>query len=256
MDDARELMRRARRIAVARVIDDQRAPDEQLGLHAHPGTTLVIALAGVVRVERARGRVDLLAGEAAVVTAGTWHHHADVRRGSACLMIGAVPRSLELLVQSGGLWWAGVSAREPGTSRLERLPRAGEGERVRLAQALAGEALRATPLSPVPPAVRRMLSYLRRNRLRRIGAADVVHASGLGRTYAHALFRAHVGLGIKQALTRDRLLIARALLRTPLRVDDIARRCGFADLRDLARCCRREFGAGPRRLRALAREQG
>jgi AraC-like DNA-binding protein len=219
------------------------------GFEAHPTPTLIAALAGVVRIEPAiGGAIDLQPGSAMVIAPGTGHRHTPLRAGAAGYDQGFIRgRSDIVLVVGGRRWWVTIPA-EPSRALAERLFTARDGD---VRRRLAGELMTqftdslafALPEPPLP--ARRMIEYLRAHRYRPIRAEDVARASGLGRCRAFALFRTHFGETPGSMLARDRIALARHLLREGASVAECARRAGFSSPDHLGRAFRRIHGASP-----------
>lgn len=214
----------------------------------HTVPTLIACLRGVVRVECVGKNLDLNAGEAALIAPGTWHRHAALKAGSACLGQGfMLGRSDMELSVPGKAWWLAIPE-HPSRELLTKACASDARSRLTLVrEALGG--LRdgsARPVRPMPAAVQRMWLYLRRERLSPITAADVLRASGLGATRAHLLFRAYFDATPHRLLTRHRLEFACHLLGEGDAVGSVASRCGFRNRRQFTAAFRAAFAASPR----------
>lgn len=218
----------------------------------HTVPTLVAALAGVVRVELPGGRpLDLGAGEVALIVPGARHRHARLRSGSAGLFQGFMLGHSDIELMLPDRTWSLAIPEAPARGLLERACLPGCGERQRLAQvrdalaALAGS--RASPLTPMPEAVKRMWLFLRRVRLSPISAAELLRASGLAPTRAHLLFRGYFHETPHRLLTRHRLDYACHLLASGAgSVAQVAAACGFRSRRHLTAAFRSAHGVSPR----------
>lgn len=213
--------------------------------HRHTVPTLVSCLAGVVRVRSGFGAVDLHPGEVLVVAPGVWHRHEPVRPGSTAIGMGSMGSWADLVLQeSDNVVWGRLPV-EPARNLLARVLAAESGaDRVRgcrdLARQLTSE--QVEPLTFPHPAVERMLARLWTRLDRGIGAADLVAASGLGRSQAYALFTNALGMSPKQAVAEARWQLAQHLLAAACPVDAVVRACGYSDRRAMARIHRRHAG--------------
>jgi AraC-like DNA-binding protein/quercetin dioxygenase-like cupin family protein len=221
--------------------------------HAHTTPTWVVCLEGVLRIETgATSALDLNVGDAAVIAAGAWHHHSGLVRGAASygqgFMLGA--SDVRMATRERG-WWMTVPL-QPSRELIAAMLVAAEARRSRLARELLAHVTDtcATPVEPMSPPVRRMWSFLCTHRHRPVSAADVVQASGLGLSRAHALFKGYFRETPKQALLRSRLELARQLLAEGVMIADIAARSGFRGRADFTRSFRRAFGHPPSRWRS------
>jgi AraC-like DNA-binding protein len=212
------------------------------GQHRHTIPTLVSCLSGVIRVRARQGAVDLRPGDALVIAPGVWHRHEPVRAGSAALGMGSVgPWSDIALLDGVADIWGRLPA-EPARGLLVRLLLASsEGERLRLLRELATQLVseRVEPLAFPHPAVGRMLGKLWTRLDRGITAADLVSASGLGRSQAYALFTQALGISPKRAVEQSRRDLATHLLAAGCAIDEVVRACGYVDRRAMARIHRR-----------------
>jgi AraC-like DNA-binding protein len=241
----------ARGVRQVAVLSSERArlrPDEAMHVHAVP--TIEAALAGVVRIELgAREVIDLHPGEVLIVGAGVWHRHADLRAGSVSFHQGFLRQVSDLRIVSREASWQATIPLQPSRALADRLLTARSPEQRRaLAAELLGlfETQRPTEVPPPHPAVERMWKFMRQNRHLPIRAADVVRSSGVGPSRAHALFLREFGETPKQALLRDRLLLARAVLAAGGSIAEAATRCGFSGSADLSRAFRRRYRLSPR----------
>lgn len=218
------------------------------GGEVHIVPTLVAALAGVVRIQTSRTKVDLHPGEAALIPPGVSHEHAPLKPGAASLAQGfLLGRSdVELSTATGQTWFT-ISDR-PARSCLEAaLGQRGRAQVALVREALGGLAGRGLiPVPPMPAAVRRMWMYLRRRRLEPIEASDCIRASGLGQTQAHEVFKAYFGETPLQMLQRHRLDYACHLLRLGRSVTEAAVWAGFSSRRHLTAVFTARMGVSPR----------
>ncbi len=216
--------------------------------HRHSVPTLVACLTAPLRIESAGRRWDLASGDVALIAPGVWHRHAPLRPGAALLGMGVRTRCCDVVLATPGTSFWGSVPREPAARRLAEAVTAPAAARRTAALAvldlLLGE--RLEPLEPDPPAVERMLHRLWGNLDSGLGAADLVAASGLGRSQAFALFTAAEGISPRRAVEQERLRLAAALAAAGLAPAEIARAVGFPDAAALQRV-RRRVGGGPSR---------
>ncbi len=221
----------------------------------HTVPTLAVGMAGVVRIERPHARpLDLAAGEAALIAPGARHRHVPLKAGSAGYFQGFMLGRSDIELAMNGRTWSLVIPESPSRSLLERacLPVTGESQRL----ALVREALKmpepggAQVVAPMPAAVKRMWLFLRQKRLSPIGAAAVLHASGLGATRAHLLFRTYFGETPHRLLNRHRLEYACHLLACGEAVATVAAACGFRSRLHFTAAFRAVHHLSPRQWRA------
>lgn len=97
------------------------------------------------------------------------------------------------------------------------------------------------------------LLYLRRHLRQSVTLAELAAASHVSESHLRALFRAQYGCGPLQHLQNMRIELAQKLLPTPyLRIQEIARQCGYEDARYFARLFARATGQSPRAWRVAA----
>lgn len=238
-------------VASVRVLAPRQAPPwparsgrwDEATPHQHAVPTLVACLSGVVRVETARGAIDLHPGEVCVVAPGAWHAHAPLRRGSSAYGQGLVfDRSDVLLSDESGSCAVQVPA-APVRGLLDRLVERPDAGLVRqlIDSVTSGQAQAYAP----HPAVARMAHRMWAGLHLGIDATTVLAASGLGERQAHRLFCAWFGTTPKQAILDQRLALAAALLRDGATVTAAAMAAGFPDRPALTRAWRRVHGRAP-----------
>jgi AraC-like DNA-binding protein len=216
-------------------------PDSTLDGHLHAEPTVVCCLAGVARIETGAGRIDLAAGEAAVVAPGAWHTHPPLRAGSAVFAQGTIGRRSDVVLATPERRWWVVVPEQPARELLARALGGAASERrtavAELAAQFAREPATALAMSPDQAAMAR---FLWANFTRPISGAEIVRSSGLGRSQAHESFRACFGESPKRALTRCRLAMAARLDAEGLEPAEAAARSGFMTAARLGRA-RRTF---------------
>lgn len=213
----------------------------------HTVPTLVVCLEGVARVALPRGAIDLQAGGAVVIPPGCRHEHAALRAGAAILSLGFMLGRSDIELTTPRRTCVLTIPEQPARALLEdacRQPLSELPSLVRRAlTGLANES--AAPMAPMPEAVERMWLHLRRERLSPISAADVLRASRLGQTRAHALFRAWFGATPHQLLRHHRLEYARHLLSEGNSIAAVASACGFRTRRQFTAAFNRTVGMPP-----------
>jgi transcriptional regulator GlxA family with amidase domain len=103
--------------------------------------------------------------------------------------------------------------------------------------------------------VARAVAYVRHHLSEVFGVEAVLQAAGVPRRSLELAFRAALGCTPYQFITRARLARAKELLASepPQKLSEIARACGFADLRRFRLVFRRELGVSPAEHRAARR---
>jgi AraC-like DNA-binding protein len=228
---------------------------EVADLHQHGTVTLVLGLAGVVRLEDQRDSLDLRPGDALLVHPGAWHRHVPVRPGSLSFGQGFIAGRSDYLFASAGRRLMAAVPPEPSRGQMDAaLAAADEPARRRsLAALLATVVAEASePLATPDPALLRMEYALWENLHRPGGAELLVQASGTGRARAFRLCQQHWGAGPATVLRRERLRLARSLLAVGLPVAEVAWRCGFASRQVFTRAFHQEHGQAPRAAKGPA----
>jgi len=233
---------RLSRLVVWQIRPGQTTRFDDSGQHRHTIPTLVSCLKGVVRVRAGQGVCDLHPGDALVIAPGVWHRHEALRSGSAAIGVGSVGRWSDIaLLEGGSVIWGRLPA-EPSRGLLARCATAStDTERLRFLRELAAQVIseKVEPLDFPHPAVERMLSKLWTRLDRGITAADLVTASGLGRSQAYALFTSALGISPKRAVEQSRWELAQHLLAAGCSADEVVHACGYGDRRAMARIHRR-----------------
>jgi AraC-like DNA-binding protein len=232
-------------------------PDaDQDGLEQHPTTTLVLCLAGTLRIEDGRQRCDLAVGDALAVRPGAWHRHAPLRPGALAYRQGVIAGRSDFFLESAQLRVIAAWPEQPARRLLEAVgDAADETVRVRRLRELLRH-LRQEAVEPLPEGHAACLAMeyaLWENLHRRDVALRIQRASGLARAQAYRVFRAHWGAGIATVVRRERMLLARSLLEAGLPVAEASRRCGIADRRTFARLYRGRCGVAPRTQRRMSK---
>lgn len=183
-----------------------------------------------------------------------------------------------LATVSGTGWWSGLTRAEgPVVSRRvgglaavvtalaaeAAQPQSGYGEAVSaLGAALVLDTARAFALdqdlsvAPVvrdrgPVVVEAMQRHLLDNLARPVTVREVAAAVHLSERHAERLFRRYVGTSMMATLRRLRLELAAQLLFDPaVTVTEVARACGYSDVRPFSTAFRSRYGKSPTQYRA------
>jgi AraC-like DNA-binding protein len=227
---------------------DAHGPDPaNRGQEAHHTPTLVLCLAGAVRIEDRRDRCDLAVGEALIIAAGAWHRHAPLRPGAVCYRQGVVGGRSDFFLHDHAQTVVASVPEQPCASLLERAASPLAAQRRQGVRDLLATVLqeRAAPLDAGHRAVLAMEYALWDHLHQRDAMRRILAASGLARAQAYRVFSAHFAAGISSVLRRERLTLARRLLASGLGVAEVAERCGFASRGTFTRAYRQAFAVPP-----------
>jgi AraC-like DNA-binding protein len=215
--------------------------------HVHAVPTLVVALDGVVRISGARTRLDLHPGEALLLSPGAWHRHEPLRPGCGAFLQGFLAGGSDINLDHAGGSHCGLLPVQPSWRLLTGALAAGPADRVDLVRSCLEQALteRVRPLGSMPPAVGRMAHRLWWDPSADLQIADLVRASGLQASRAHAAFKAWFGTTPKQALLGLRAARALQDLREGAGIAEASERAGFASRVLLTRAFRARYGLPP-----------
>ncbi|MGR3343636.1 MAG: GlxA family transcriptional regulator [Paracoccaceae bacterium] len=115
--------------------------------------------------------------------------------------------------------------------------------------------VRSGPPVPRPTShlVSAALAIMRENLEEPLTIPALAQAVAVNARKLETLFSADLGAGPQKVYRRIRLLAARRYVeQTGMAISEIALRCGYADPSAMTRAFRREFGAAPRNIRAIA----
>ena len=233
---------RLSRLVVWQVKPGHTARFDDNGQHRHTIPTLVSCLTGVIRVRAGQGVCDLHPGDALVIAPGVWHRHEPLRSSSAAIGVGSVGRWSDItLLEGASVIWGRLPAQQSRSLLARCVATTADAERLRILRELAAQVMseKVEPLDFPHPAVERMLSKLWTRLDRGITAADLVSASGLGRSQAYALFTLALGISPKRAVEQSRSDLAQHLLAAGCTSDEVVHACGYGDRRAMARIHRR-----------------
>lgn len=221
-------------------------------LEQHSTDTLALCLAGTIRIEDSRGRLDLAAGDAVVIRPGAWHRHAPLRTGTLVYQQGVLAGRSDFFLADNVLRMFASWPEQPAWRLLAAIGAEPDEEarRGRLRDLFAHLATEsAGPLPVAHPAMLAMEYALWQHLHRPDCVARVVAAGGLARAQAYRLFRGRWGCGIASAVRRSRLALARELLLDGMALAEVAARSGIRDRSVFSRAFRRQWGEAPSRLR-------
>ncbi|MFI5708923.1 helix-turn-helix domain-containing protein [Kribbella sp. NPDC051620] len=245
--------------------------------HSHSFYEVCLAYAGEGRFNCGPVEYDVSAGDLFLARPGDVHEIESSRSsplGIAFWGFTFRPTS----VVSGTGWWSGlnrpdgpVMSRELGglpavvTALASEAaePRSGYGEAVAaLGATLVLDTARAFALdrdlsvAPVvrergPVVVEAMQRHLLDNLARPVTVREVAAAVHLSERHAERLFRQVVGASMMSTLRRMRLELAAQLLFDPAyTVTEVARACGYSDVRPFSTAFRSRYGKSPTEFRA------
>lgn len=219
-------------------------------LEQHSTDTLVLCLAGSVRIEDGRSRIDLGAGDAVVIRPGAWHRHAALRSGTLVYQQGVLAGRSDFFLADGSLRMFASWPEQPAWQLLSAIGSSADEDARRqhlrrLFAHLSTES--AGPLPTTHPAVLAMEYALWQHLHRPDCVTRVVAAGGLARAQAYRLFRTRWGCGIATAVRRSRLALAHELLANGMPLRDVAARSGIRDRSVFSRAFRRQWGMPPSR---------
>jgi AraC-like DNA-binding protein len=99
---------------------------------------------------------------------------------------------------------------------------------------------------------RDLITSLSQNELLKFSAAELACKCGCSLRHLTRIFRAHFGQSLRAKLTTARMNQARDLLiNTPFKVSQVAHACGYPDTSLFGATFKKQFGASPRKWRAL-----
>jgi AraC-like DNA-binding protein len=223
---------------VQRWLEPGPMPPERSTGHLHVVPTLVSCVQGVVRIEALDRRCDLQPGEALLIAPGIWHAHAPLRPHSLAFGLGFMAAWGDIVLFDTARTESGRIPVQPARLLMDRaLACPDDAHRLATVRELLAHVLgdRVQPLPFGHPAMHRMVRVLWSRLHRGVTVEDLVHASGIGRSQAYAVFTTGYGVSPRQAIIGARRQLARSLLGAGLSQDEVARRCGLPDRGKLRR---------------------
>jgi AraC-like DNA-binding protein len=245
--------------------------------HSHSFYEVCLAYAGSGRFSSGTDMYDVQAGDVFLARPGDIHEIESSRSEPLGIAFwGFTFRALK--APAGPGWWSGltrpdgpvVSSRAgalPATVRAiaaeAAVPRSGYSEGLAaFATALVLDTARAFALDEdleveSPPAKRgpvvvaAMQRHLQDNLARPVTVRDVAAAVHLSERHAERLFQQQTGSSLMADLRRMRMELAAQLLLDPaVTVTEVARACGYSDVRPFSTAFRRHYGKPPQAFRA------
>jgi AraC-like DNA-binding protein len=109
---------------------------------------------------------------------------------------------------------------------------------------------RVTDVTPAPACVRRAQAFIESSAGRPITVEETARAAGVAPGYLATVFRVATGQTVKQAIDRQRIQLARAILHyADLSIGETAHRIGFPDIYAFSRFFKRHTGQSPQSFR-------
>ncbi|MDR1282781.1 MAG: AraC family transcriptional regulator [Opitutaceae bacterium] len=222
--------------------------------HRHDFWQLEWARHGDWLLETDTGEVRMKAGAIILLPPGMWHAFRYPGRGESFLSVKfhaenapALPELL-LTVPGGRFYraWRGC---------LEALLAEEPAQRHRFVLTGLLDSLLARLLSwdtreeRLPGCVRRALEHIGTNAGRPLAVSETAKVAGVAPGYLVGVFRNATGMTVKQAIDRQRMELARSLLRySECSVSQIADQLGFGDVFTFSRFFKKHEGLSPRRF--------
>lgn len=227
------------------------------GSEMHHVPTVLLCMHGHARLIYERDqKLDLHTGEAVIIAPGVFHQHEKVARHCFVMQQGLTPILSDFHLHSD-------QARFDGYIPLDRVYDTFHGiiqDATENNDAWV-DGLRKVCLSDlhehvettktIPRSFSKMFQHFVRYAYDGINANDVISASGLSRSRAYALWTKHYGMPLREAISQQRLYLAKLLLQTELSIENIAERCGFQSRQQMTRLFQHCEGHCPREWRAL-----
>lgn len=161
--------------------------------------------------------------------------------------VGEVPAVLEMLAAEAGEPKSGF---DDMTSALTRALLVGTA-RAFVAHPALTPPPHVEPGGQAEQLVRTMRRYIQDNYDRPVSVRDIVAQVHISERHANRLFRQFTGTTIHAYLTRYRLEVAsQRLLERELSIKEVARACGYPDVRHFTTAFRRRWGVTPGEVRA------
>lgn len=198
-------------------------------VHQHTVPTLVVCLAGQVRVAGARD-LDLGPGDLLLIEPGCWHAHQPLKAGSMSFAMGFLAGRCDLMFGDHQHMLWGAVAEQPYRNLIDALMDVpAEAERLRLVDEVLSIVAheRITNVDWIQPGVHQMAVWLWRHLHERVDSRTIMQRGGFSRTTGFRLFKQFFGHSPKEELLLQRTALARHLLRRGFTIAECARRSGF-----------------------------
>ncbi len=248
-----------------RLLPNQRRIAYWPGAEMHHVPTLVLCLHGQARlIYEQDQKLDLNSGEAVLIGPGIFHNHEKLRGGSAIMQQGLAPQHSDFHLQN-------IETHYLGFIPLDNVKR--------IFYSIIHDPLKATPAQQaqqhekwlfgiesvcksilnehieesrsVPRVFQNMFSYFVRYVHEGITVDDIIKASDLSRSQAYKLWTRYYGTPMREAISLQRLNLAKLLLQTELDLESIASRCGFSSRQQMTRLFQQLEHCSPRGWRQL-----
>lgn len=226
------------------------------GAEMHHVPTTVMCLQGQARlfIEQSQA-VTLEAGEAVVIAPGVFHQHDKIAKNCYVLMQGLTPRASDFHLRSSDCSFYGYIPLERAQDTFHRIIQESDGFALRWVEDMRKICSRilnehVAVSNAVPKQFNRMFQYFVRFAYEGISAEDVIAISELSRSRAYALWTKHYGTPLRQAISQQRLYLAKLLLQnTDMDIRSIANRCGFRSRQQMTRLFQQQEHCSPRQWR-------
>jgi AraC-like DNA-binding protein len=218
-------------------------------IHQHTVPTLVVCLAGQVRVEGATD-LDLAPGDLLMIEPGCWHRHQPLKPGSMSFSMGFLAGRCDLMFGDHQTMLWGAVSEQPYRNLIGALvDEPTEAERLRLVDEVLSIVAheRIITVDWIDPGVHRMAVWLWRHLHERVDSGTIMARGGFSRATGFRLFKRFFGHSPKQELLLQRTALARHLLRRGFPMAECARRSGFISASEARRAL---DGAADERIRA------
>lgn len=238
------------------------ASTEDVARHSHPCDELVLVTEGHCRLQVEEEWLDAPAGTLCVLPARKPQYQQTlgftrtsyVGFSAGLHLFEPAGRALPL-PRSDGTWRWIEDICDLGTFSRQDTALVGGGLLLAVLKRLDILEERRRKEAALHPDLARALQFLEENLARPVGVGELASHSHLSPPYLSALFRARFGCGPARYLQNLRMQRARALLRDPyLRVNDIARLCGYEEANYFVRLFRRMHGVPPGQWRSRPTE--
>lgn len=221
--------------------------DDRATFHAVP--VVMVCLEGPLQVRFRRKTCNLSAGDVVLIPQATWHVWAEPATRGSGFGVGWLGDRADLWLFGAGVsWWWATMPLEPVRSRLREAASAPSHLRLEAVRSLLRSVIEEDheAFRTVSPAIESMLNVILRRLHHGPKVAELVRASGLGRSQAYAAFTAFYGISPRRALEVRRMELAEALLSAGTGVSETAIACGWRNRETFSRAWSRHHGAPPR----------
>ena len=226
------------------------------GSEMHHVPTTVLCLQGQARlyIEQTQA-ITLEAGEVVVIAPGVFHQHDKIAKHCFVLLQGLTPRASDFHLRSSDTSFYGYIPLERAQDTFHRIIQDSDGfsprwvaDMRKICSRILNEHVAVS--NAVPQQFSRMFHYFVRFAYEGICTEDVVKVSELSRSRAYALWTKYYGTPLRQAISQQRLYLAKLLLHnTRMDIAGIAERCGFRSRQQMTRLFQQQEHCSPRQWR-------